>query len=100
MKLNEIGDALYSVRTRFDIDGIDLMMLSDFSRMQVKGDEATIMAFIGEFVGASQATTHARIKKLCEKNILKKADMEGNLRYKTLEKGSEFNKLVKYLEKL
>ena len=100
MKLNEIGDALYSVRTRFDIDGIDLMMLSDFSRMQVKGDEATIMAFIGEFVGASQATTHARIKKLCEKNILKKADMEGNLRYKTLEKGSEFDKLVKLLEKL
>lgn len=100
MKLNEIGDALYSVRTRFDIDGIDLMMLSDFSRMQAQGDEATIMAFIGEFVGTSQATTHARIKKLCEKNILKKADMEGNLRYKTLEKGSEFDKLVKLLEKI
>jgi DNA-binding Lrp family transcriptional regulator len=97
MKLTEIGDALYSVRTRFDIDGIDLMMLSDFSRMQVKGDETTIMAFIGEFVGTSQATTHSRIKKLCDKNILKKADMEGNLRYKTLEKGAEFDKLVKLL---
>ena len=97
MKLNDIGDALYSVRERFDIDGIDLMMLSDFSRMQAQGDEATIMAFISEFVGTSQATTHARIKKLCEKNILKKADMEGNLRYKTLEKGAEFDKLVKLL---
>jgi hypothetical protein len=97
MKLNDIGDALYSVRERFDIDGIDLMMLSDFSRMQAKGDEATIMAFIGEFVGTSQATTHSRIKKLCDKNILKKADMEGNLRYKTLEKGAEFDRLVKLL---
>lgn len=100
MKLTEIGDALYAVRERFDIDGIDLMMLSDFSRMQSQGDEATIMAFIAEFLGASQATTHARIKKLCDKKILKKADMEGNLRYKTLEKGAEFDKLVKILEKL
>jgi DNA-binding Lrp family transcriptional regulator len=100
MKLNEIGDALYSVRTRFDIDGIDLMMLSDFSRMQAQGDEATIMAFIAEFVGTSQATTHARIRKLCEKNILKKVEVSDNLRYKTLEKGSEYNNLVKLLEKL
>ena len=100
MKLTEIGDALYSVRTRFDIDGIDLMMLSDFSRMQVKGDETTIMAFIGEFVGTSQATTHARIRKLCEKNILKKIEVSNNLRYKTLERGSEYDKLVKLLEKL
>jgi DNA-binding Lrp family transcriptional regulator len=95
-----MGNALYDLRDLFGIDGTDLMMLSDFERMQKQGDETTIMAFIGEFMGASQATTHARIKKLCEKNILKKYDVAENLRYKTLQKGSEFNKLVKYLEKL
>ena len=100
MKLTDMGDALYEMRDSFGIDGTDLMLLSDFDRMQGQGDETTIMAFIAEFMGASQATTHARIKKLCDKKFLKKADMEGNLRYKTLEKGSEFNKLVKYLEKL
>jgi DNA-binding Lrp family transcriptional regulator len=58
------------------------------------------MAFIAEFVGTSQATTHARIRKLCEKNILKKIEVSNNLRYKTLERGSEYDKLVKLLEKL
>jgi hypothetical protein len=100
MKLNDMGDALYEMRDVFGLDGIDLMLLSDFERMQGYGDETTIMAFIEDFNGASQATTHARIKKLCKKKFLKKVDVSDNLRYKTLEKGSEFNKLVKILEKL
>lgn len=101
MKLNDMGDALYEMRDVFDLDGTDLMLLSDFEHMQKQGHEATtIMSFIESFNGASQATTHARIKKLCEKKFLKKVDVSDNLRYKTLEKGSEFNKLVKILEKL
>lgn len=101
MKLNDMGDALYEMRDVFDLDGTDLMLLSDFEHMQKQGHEATtIMSFIEGFNGASQATTHARIKKLCEKKFLKKVDVSDNLRYKTLEKGSEFNKLVKILEKL
>ena len=97
MKLYQASDMLRTMRDKYDLDGIDLMLLGDINTL---GNGATIMEFIGEFDGASQATTHARIRKLCEKNILKKVEVSDNLRYKTLEKGSEFDKLVKLLEKL
>jgi len=103
MKLYQVSDMLRTMRDEYDLDGIDLMLLGDFSSTYAVnnlGDGTTIMEFIGEFDGASQATTHARIMKLCEKNILKKVEVSDNLRYKTLEKGSEFDKLVKLLEKL
>ena len=97
MKLYQASDLLRTVREKYDLDGTDLMLLGDFNGL---GNGTTIMEFIEEFDGASQATTHARIRKLCEKNILKKVEVSDNLRYKTLEKGSEFDKLVKLLEKL
>ena len=100
MKLIDMGDALHELRDVFGIDGTDVMLLSDFARAHAEKGETTIMSFIDGFMGASQATTHARIKKLCDKKFLKKVDMEGNLRYKTLDKGSEYNRLIKYLEKL
>lgn len=97
MKLYQVGDLLHTMRDKYGLDGTDLMLLGDFNSL---GDGTTIMEFIAEFDGASQATTHARIRKLCEKNILKKVEVSDNLRYKTLEKGSEYNNLIKVLEKL
>ena len=92
------------MKDKYGLDGIDLMLLTRFEHQRalnsVDGEPITIMDFIDRFVGASQATTHARIKRLCEKNILKKVDVSDNLRYKTLEKGSEYNTLIKVLEKL
>lgn len=100
MKLEQIKDALNSAESRFGLDGTDLKILGEWLECKRVSGFATIMFFINEAQCASQATTHARIRKLCEKNILKKVEVSDNLRYKTLEKGSEFDKLVKYLEKL
>lgn len=100
MKLEQIKNALDLAESRFGIDGVDLKILGEWLDCKRQCGFATIMFFINESKCASQATTHARIKKLCDKNILKKVDNPANLRYKHLEKGSEFDKLVKLLEKV
>jgi DNA-binding MarR family transcriptional regulator len=100
MKLEQIKDALNSAESRFGLDGTDLKILGEWLECKRVSGFATIMFFITEAQCASQATTHARIKKLCDKNILKKVDNPANLRYKHLEKGSEFDKVVKLLERV
>jgi predicted transcriptional regulator len=104
MKMYQVSNLLYMMKDKYGLDGIDLMLLTRFEHQRAlnsaDGEHITIMDFIAAFSGASQATTHARIKRLCEKDILKKVDVSDNLRYKTLEKGSEYNNLIKVLEKL
>jgi hypothetical protein len=97
MKIQQMSHALKVMRDKYGLDATDLELLGEFVHLE---NDVTIMFFVDYFSGASQATTHARIKKLCEKNILKKVEVADNLRYKTLEKGSEYNNLVKLLEKL
>jgi len=97
MKIQQMSHALKVMRDKYGLDATDLELLGEFVHLE---NDVTIMDFIAAFSGASQATTHSRIKRLCEKNILKKVDVSDNLRYKTLEKGSEYNNLIKVLEKL
>ena len=97
MKIQQMSHALKVMRDKYGLDATDLELLGEFAHLE---NDVTIMFFVDYFSGASQATTHARIKKLCEKNILKKYDVAENLRYKTLQMGSEFDKVIKVLEKL
>ena len=100
MKLEQIKDALNSAESRFGLDGTDLKILGEWLECKRVSGFATIMFFINEAQCASQELAAGEKLSAKEKNILKKVDVSDNLRYKTLEKGSEYNNLIKVLEKL
>jgi DNA-binding MarR family transcriptional regulator len=96
MKLEKLALALYSLRNRFKVDSTDLLILNAVLEMRKEGDVLT-MQFIKNFKGASQATTHARMKKLLKNGLLVRVGDNENLRVKKLEPTAKTTELVKYL---
>ena len=97
MKLEKLASALACVRRDFGLDAIDVMVLDEVLRLKKSGSEVTIMEIVDRSSVASPATVHARIKSMCEKDILIKVEHKSNMRYKMLEKGPRYVDLVKAL---
>jgi len=96
MKLEKLALALNSLRSKFKVDNTDILILNGVLEMKKHGDVQT-MQFIKNFKGASQATTHARMKKLLRQGLLARVGDDDNLRVKKLEPTAKTTELLKYL---
>lgn len=100
MKLGQLTEALVRAHTELGTDAIDLMLLSTIvDKLKVEG-EATIMPILENFGIASQATAHARLKKLIKKGLVTWDFDESNLRVKLLKKGSNYGDLESILSSI
>jgi DNA-binding MarR family transcriptional regulator len=99
MKLEKLAQALNDVRNKFKIDSTDLLIISSILEMKKQGDVLT-MQFVKNFEGASEATTHMRMKKLIKRGLLARVGDDQNLRIKKLEPTGKTNELLKYLAEI
>lgn len=97
MKLEKLAEALGSLKRKYNVDGTDVLILNAVYAMKKQHGEVLTMQFIKNFKGASEATTHARMKKLIRCGLLDRVGDEKNLRIKKLEPTSKTWELVKYL---
>jgi DNA-binding Lrp family transcriptional regulator len=91
MKLKNLAEAIQMLH-RNDLDEVDALVLNEVA-LGAKGEPVTIMNIAKGQSSVSSATVHARIKRLCERNILKKTTRSDNQRFKTLEFGPAFSKI-------
>lgn len=96
MKLEKLATALYGLESKFKVDSTDVLIIHAVLEMKKQGDVLT-MQFIKNFKGASQATTHARMKKLLRNGLLARVGDDENLRVKKLEPTARTSELLKYL---
>jgi DNA-binding MarR family transcriptional regulator len=97
MRLEKLALALSSLRSKYKVDGTDILILNAvYAMKQAHGDVLT-MQFIKNFKGASEATTHARMKRLLKHGLLARVGDADNLRIKKLEPTEKTRELVKYL---
>jgi hypothetical protein len=85
------------MRSEYGLDATDLMVLDEVMRIKRVAGEVTIMEIVDKSKAASPATVHARIKLLCDMDLLKKSPHHTNLSYRMLDKGPEFDRLTKIL---
>jgi hypothetical protein len=85
------------MRKEYGLDATDLMVLDEVMRTKRVAGEVTIMEIVDKSKAASPATVHARIKLLCDMDLLKKSPHHTNLSYRMLDKGPEFDRLTKIL---
>lgn len=93
MTLEKLAKGVLVMRDH-GFDAIDILILYEVSWQQTHEGTATIMNVIQNVEAASPATIHARIKKLCDAQVLKKITQEDNLRFKELQFGPKYQKLV------
>lgn len=99
MKLDKLAQAVNSLYAKFGVDTTDILILNDVIERNKQGDVLT-MQFIKNFSGASEATTHARMKKLLDCGLLSRVGDDRNLRIKKLKPTPKTNELVKYLAEI
>ena len=97
MKLDKLASALSLMRSEYGLDATDLMVLDEVMRTKRVAGEVTIMEIVDKSKAASPATVHARIKLLCDMDLLKKSPHHTNLSYRMLDKGPQFDHLTKIL---
>ena len=97
MRLDKLASALSSMRKEYGLDATDLMVLDEVMRTKRVAGEVTIMEIVDKSKAASPATVHARIKLLCDMDLLKKSPHHTNLSYRMLDKGPQFDHLTKIL---
>jgi DNA-binding MarR family transcriptional regulator len=78
MKLKELADTLYKLKTEHDLDSLDVILLASI------GDDARVMPTIRRFRLTSQATAHARLKKLIKNEFVSIEASTTNLREKNI----------------
>lgn len=78
MKVKELADTLYKLKTEHDLDSLDVILLASI------GEEARVMPTIRRFRLTSQATAHARLKKLIKNEFVSIEASTTNLREKNL----------------
>lgn len=94
MKLDKLAVTLREIKKSFGLDMTDLLILDDVARAQKAIGKVTIMELVESCEAASEATVHARIKKLCDRKFLRKDSEQNNLRNKLLNFGPTYQKLV------
>ena len=100
MKLDQLTNALVKAHTELGVDAIDLILLNTIvNKLRLEG-EATIMPIIENFGLASQATAHARLKKLIKNGFVSWDSDETNLRVKLLKQGDNYHQLENLLSSI
>lgn len=94
MKLEKLVNAICVMRGSFQLDDTDVLILSDVVETMKFKKPVTIMEIVELGTAASPATVHKRVKRLCEKGFLKKADHPESGRHKILEKGPRFGAFI------
>jgi hypothetical protein len=93
MTINELANKIHTILA-LGLDHLDILLINEILLLQKQEGDVTIMRILKEFEDcASQANTHARIKKLVDKKILAKKDNPDNLKQKFLVKGEAFDAL-------
>ena len=100
MKLDQLANALMRVHAELGVDAIDLMLISTIANKLRQEGEATIMPVIENFGLTSQATTHARLKKLIKNGFISWDSDENNLRIKLLKHGDKYHQLENLLSSI
>jgi len=78
MELNELGALLRNLKNDHDLDSLDIILLASI------GPEARVMSTIRRFRLTSQATAHARLKKLIKNEFVSIEASTTNLREKNI----------------
>lgn len=78
MELNELAHVLLKLKTEHGLDSLDIILLASI------GPEARVMPTIRRFRLTSQATAHARLKKLIKNEFVNIEASTTNLREKNL----------------
>jgi DNA-binding MarR family transcriptional regulator len=78
MNVKELADTLYKLKTEHDLDSLDVILLASI------GEDARVMPTIRRFRLTSQATAHARLKKLIKNKFVSIEASTTNLREKNI----------------
>jgi DNA-binding MarR family transcriptional regulator len=90
MKLKELADTLYKLKTEHDLDSLDVILLASI------GDDARVMPTIRRFRLTSQATAHARLKKLIKNEFVSIEASTTNLREKNIVLTGKLEEIIMY----
>ena len=93
MKMDKLATALRTINKSYGLDMTDLIILDDVAQKKRKG-QVTIMEIVETSEAASPATVHARIKRMCNNQVLRKASDETNLRFRTLDFGATYHQMI------
>lgn len=69
MKLDKLAQALMEMKTRYDVDGLDLLIINTVLTANKQGD-VPVMSILQNFTMSAQATTHNRLTRLVELGVL------------------------------
>ena len=97
MKFDKLAEALCLARDKFGLDCTDVLVLDEVLTLMKSGKEATIMEIVDKTKVASPATVHARIKSLCNAEMLTKTEHAEDMRVKVLGTNHRFDKFIKAL---
>ena len=97
MKMDKLATALRRINKLYGLDMTDLIILDDIAQKMKHKKSVTIMEIVESSEAASPATVHARIKRMCDHNILHKIIDENNLRFRMLDFGAPYSRLVEEL---
>jgi hypothetical protein len=100
MKLDKAIQALRKAKESFGLDMTDLIILDDIVRAIKVKKSVTIMEIVDTSSAASPATVHARIKRLCTDNFLRKDSHPGSLRHRVLGLGPTYYQLDEELKRM
>ena len=94
MTLDNLANALRLIQ-KYELDQFDVMLMDTVAQSTSGPDAGSVMRVIADCTVASRGKLHARIKRLCAQGLLRKIEHpNGNMRFKRLEFGSEYLKLM------
>lgn len=98
MKLTDLVNTLYSIREEFDLDWIDLQLLSACQERWNENRTIRITDLVRDYKIASPATIHYRVAQdLVKKRMVKLQPNPEDAREKFVVEGPALKKLHKYL---
>lgn len=96
MKLDKLAHALVEMKTRFDVDGLDLLIINSVLTGQ-KAGPVPVMSVIESFTHSAQATTHSRLSRLVSIGLLEYEPDENDRRVKNVVATSTLDEMIGYL---
>lgn len=97
MKLEKLATALAEAKARYDLDGLDLMLINTVLTTISDKGTAPIMGVLEGFTHAAQGTTHSRLTRLLDMDILAWEPDEQDRRIKNLVSTDLTDELIAHL---
>ena len=94
MTLDNLANALRLIN-KYNLDQSDVMLMDTVAKSAGNPDAGTVMQVIADCAVASRGKLQVRVKKLCAQGLLRKVEHpNGNMRFKRLEFGPEYLRLM------